>query len=183
MREVLGAIATSIAFGSATSLAPSVVLADGPKDGSDAQGHAPLCTIGETTVLSFQTEAGLRTISLCEGAGSTYMVYRSGRPKHIELQYPRVANTNSWRSFEFAGYSREGGASNDAMGDYTLRFVNRDVVYTVFQNWRVRGSEYRVGGLDRGQGEDGGPEGKCRHPDWFADVAGNKQEDQECLVM
>ncbi|MDG2518651.1 hypothetical protein [Lysobacter soli] len=31
------------------------------------------------------------------------------------------------------------------MGDYTLRFVNRDVVYTVFQNWRVSGSEYRVG--------------------------------------
>lgn len=147
MREVLGAIAVSMAFGSATTITPSIVLADGPrpKDGSDAQAHAPLCRIGETTVLSFQTEAGLRTISLCEGAGSTYMVYRSGRPKHIELQYPRVANTNSWRSFEFAGYSREGGASNDAMGDYTLRFVNRDVVYTVFQSWRVSGSEYRVG--------------------------------------
>jgi hypothetical protein len=112
-----------------------------------------LCTSTEIPVLSFKTERGSRTMSVCEGANSSYLVYRFGPAGRIDLQYPAVAGAKSWELFEFSGYSRGGGASNDGMGDYSLRFANRGAVYTVFQNWRVENNEYQLGILLEVKGE------------------------------
>ena len=57
-------------------------------------GTGPLCREGETNLFSFNTASG-KTVSVCVGQNSRYLVYRFGTPNQTELQYPAVLDGSS----------------------------------------------------------------------------------------
>ncbi|MFH6599696.1 hypothetical protein ACEVAQ_13385 [Ectopseudomonas khazarica] len=106
-----------------------------------------LCTSEETLLFGFRVSGEDKYMSLCEGRDEGYLTYRFGTPANVELQYPEILDEGSWGDFSFYGYSRGGGAENDAMGDYSISFTNQGVEYTVSQSWRLRSNEYFLGVL------------------------------------
>jgi hypothetical protein len=117
-----------------------------PSSAAGEQEGRGLCLYGELTIFSFKLIRGERYVSVCRGGFGGYLVYRFGVSlKNVELQFPKKLSKDSWRGFEFHGFSRGGGAENDAMGDYSLSFSNSGVQYTVFQGWRAISNEYNIG--------------------------------------
>jgi len=108
---------------------------------------ASLCDTGEANVFSFQIKGKEKYVSICEGKGGSYLVYRFGSPKAIELSFPDQKDGTSWKAFAFNGYQRPGGATNDGMGDYSLSFSKGAYTYTVFQQWRDSDKSYDIGVL------------------------------------
>ena len=86
---------------------------------------------GETTVFSFVTSKG-KTVSLCEGPKSAYLVYRFGTASKTELQYPAVLDASSWSKFTYFRYFRGGGIANAGREEYRLSFRNGNVEYEVY---------------------------------------------------
>ena len=86
---------------------------------------------GETTVFSFITSRG-KTVSLCEGPRSAYLVYRFGTAAKTELQYPAVLDASSWQKFTYFRYSRGGGLANAGRSEYRLSFRNAKVNYELY---------------------------------------------------
>lgn len=104
-----------------------------------------MCRQGERPIFSFQVEKSGKLVSIFKEANDQYLLYRFGALRKIELQSPQEADTESWSKFEFSGYFRGGGIQNDAMEDYALKFINNQVEYTIFQNWRLEADEYQIG--------------------------------------
>jgi hypothetical protein len=88
---------------------------------------------GETTVFSFVAASG-KTVSLCEGPKSAYLVYRFGTASKTELQYPAVLDAGSWSKFTYFKYFRGGGVSNAGLEDYRLSFRNGNVEYELYDH-------------------------------------------------
>jgi hypothetical protein len=86
---------------------------------------------GETTLFSFVTERG-KTVSLCEGPKSAYLVYRFGTAAKVELQYPAVLDASSWKKFTYSWYFRGGGLANAGHSDAQLVFHNGKVTYELY---------------------------------------------------
>ncbi|QJX45983.1 hypothetical protein HMJ29_03140 [Hymenobacter taeanensis] len=86
---------------------------------------------GETTVFSFVTGRG-KTVSLCEGPKSAYLVYRFGTASKTELQYPAVLDASSWSKFTYFRYFRGGGVANAGREEYRLSFRNGNVEYQLY---------------------------------------------------
>jgi hypothetical protein len=86
---------------------------------------------GETTVFSFATNRG-KTVSLCEGPKSAYLVYRFGTAAKTELQYPAVLDASSWSKFTYFRYFRGGGIANAGREEYRLSFRNENVGYELY---------------------------------------------------
>jgi hypothetical protein len=103
-----------------------------------------LCNPEERVIISFKIENKSKYASICSKE-DTYITYRYGSQKNIELEYPNILNKTSWNRFKFYGYSRAGGARNDAMGDYSLSFTNHETQYTIIQSWRDMDKEYNIG--------------------------------------
>lgn len=103
-----------------------------------------LCKEHESTILGFKLINKEKYVSICEGEKDKYLVYRYGTPEEIELQYPEKLDYSSWSLFDFHGYSRGGGAENDAMGNYFISFKNHGVGYTVSQGWRLTEDDYSL---------------------------------------
>ncbi|MFY1022138.1 hypothetical protein [Ectopseudomonas khazarica] len=113
---------------------------------AEASGHGlNLCTSEEILLFGFRVSGEEKYMSLCEGRDEGYLTYRFGTPANVELQYPEILDEESWDGFSFYGYSRGGGVKNDAMGDYSISFINQGVEYTVSQSWRLRSNEYFIG--------------------------------------
>ena len=104
-----------------------------------------LCAEGEAIILSFKLSSKDKYASLCKGAAESYLVYRFGTPAKTELQYPETLDNNSWNKFCFFGYSRGGGIENDAMGDYSISFINQNTKYIISQSWRLIDDDYFIG--------------------------------------
>ena len=86
---------------------------------------------GETTVFSFITSRG-KTVALCEGPQSAYLVYRFGTAAKMELQYPAVLDASSWKKFTYSWYFRGGGLANAGHSDAHLAFRNGKVTYELY---------------------------------------------------
>ncbi|MGI4759076.1 MAG: hypothetical protein ACRYF0_00110 [Janthinobacterium lividum] len=87
---------------------------------------------GETTVFSFRTSRG-KVASLCEGPKAAYLVYRFGTASKVELQYPAVLDTSSWRKFTYHKHYYDG--TNNASEDVNqLSFTIGTVEYMLFDN-------------------------------------------------
>jgi len=101
-----------------------------------AQPADPLRADGETSVISFRLAGSLKYVSVCENlsAGNSYIVYRSGLPSRIELEYPKDKSA-SWRSFEYAFYLRGGGAENAGLDLNYLTFFNGDWEYVIYEEY------------------------------------------------
>jgi hypothetical protein len=98
---------------------------------------------GETTVFSFVTARG-KTVSLCEGPKSVYLVYRFGTASKTELQYPTVLDASSWSKFTYFKYFRGGGVANAAREEYRLSFRNGSVEYELYELMHAEANEDSV---------------------------------------
>lgn len=85
---------------------------------------------GETTVFSFRTSRG-KTVSLCVGPKDKYLVYRFGTATKLELQYPAVLDTSSWRKFTYFAAHLGGGTENASGEVHQLSFMNENVLYVL----------------------------------------------------
>jgi hypothetical protein len=99
-----------------------------PKPGPDV-----LRRVGETTVFSFVTSSG-KTVSLCEGPQSAYLVYRFGTAAKTALQYPTVLDASSWQKFTYWSYHRGGGVANAGEELHQLSFKNGGVEYQLYDD-------------------------------------------------
>ncbi len=111
-----------------------------------AQGSDPLRQHGESTLFAFRLSGSHKYVSVCQSqsGGNSYIVYRSGLPSHIELEYPKDKKT-SWQSFEYAYYLRGGGASNEGLDLNYLSFSNGDWRYTIYQEYSAETNTTAVG--------------------------------------
>jgi hypothetical protein len=91
---------------------------------------------GETTVFSFVAANG-KTVSLCEGPKSAYLVYRFGTAAKTELQYPAALDAGSWSKFTYFRYLRGGGVANAGLEEYRLSFRNGNVEYELYDRTRA----------------------------------------------
>jgi hypothetical protein len=107
--------------------------------------NASLCHAPEVTYFSCQTTAK-KIISLC-GNGSNSLQYRFGKPRALELQFPKDSADGA-KQFKYSHYFRP-------QTDYwELRFANSDVNYTVFERWadgqKSAGVEVRLANAKEG---------------------------------
>ena len=93
-----------------------------------------LCLQTEETIFAFETKSK-KILSVCKGANESYLTYKFGTLKNIELQTPDKLDKSSWQKFEFSGMSRGGGKMNAGFGDYSLSFECGNNEFTVFQQW------------------------------------------------
>jgi hypothetical protein len=87
---------------------------------------------GEMVVFSFETGDG-RILAVCVGEDRGYLVYRFGTPGDVELQYPEDPGPGSWDLFDYSWYFRARGPGGEGLDLHYLRFENRDVAYTVYE--------------------------------------------------
>jgi hypothetical protein len=106
-----------------------LLLATGAAGTAEFDGR--LALEGETVVFSFGTGDG-RVLSVCVGNGGEYLVYRFGTPDGVELQYPEDPGPGSWDLFDYSWYFRAQGPGGEGLDLHYLRFGNRDVAYTVY---------------------------------------------------
>lgn len=104
-----------------------------------------LCRSHENVVFSFRAQDLRKTVSLCKGSQSEYLVYRFGTKANVELQYPANLDETSWKKFDFSGRRRGGGKANAGFGDYSLSFVTGQAEYVIFQEWDDEDETYSIG--------------------------------------
>lgn len=103
-----------------------------------------LCQKSENTIVSFKTVQRKKLASICAGPKNSYLIYRYGNSDHVELNYPTVLNSKSWKNFFYNSYSRGLGTSNDPKGSYEISFINNGTEYSVYQDWGPENS-YEIG--------------------------------------
>jgi len=101
---------------------------------SAAQFNKQLCKRNEVIVFAFQLK-NKKWVSVCKEKNENYIVYRFGSAGKIELQFPSVLDSTSWKQFAFKGFSRVGGKINAAMNYAFLHFAIKDVIYEVYDTW------------------------------------------------
>ena len=128
---------------------------------------------GENTVFSFVTNGG-RTVSLCKGPKSAYLVYRFGTATKTELQYPAVLDASSWRKFTYWEYHRGGGAHNAGRDTHQLSFSIGKTVYEIvdetvdiYTKDQEEVERRKVGVWVRGGSRDVFIAGKETSADWY----------------
>lgn len=98
----------------------------------------------EEVVFSFETVKGKKMV-LAKDKKDTYIVYRFGTSKKIELEYPKDKNKESWNKFIFAYYSRGGGAQNLAMDLDKVVFEIGDYEYAVYTEYYSEENDFSIG--------------------------------------
>ena len=86
---------------------------------------------GEEVIFAFSLKKSNKIVLVCNQKDDKYLVYRFGTKDKVELQYPGVLNTTSWKAFRYSGYSRGGGPGNLAMEMHSLTFKNNQVLYEI----------------------------------------------------
>jgi hypothetical protein len=99
----------------------------------------------EEVILSFTLKRRNKKVLLCRDTANSYLVYRFGTEDHLELEYPSVLDTTSWKLFKYNGYLRGGGVQNAAMSEYSVSFVNNGTTYKIFQKASVEDNSQEVG--------------------------------------
>jgi len=100
-----------------------------------SNGYGALKMPDEKVLFSFKLKNSSKIVLICTGKNDEYLVYRFGNKEKVELQYPSVLNTKSWNLFHYSGYSRGGGAKNDATEQHSLSFSTNKVTYKVYDDW------------------------------------------------
>ena len=101
-----------------------------------AQLNTQLCNVNEVIVFAFKLK-NKKWVAVCKEKNEKYIVYRSGTDAKIDLQFPSVLDSSSWRQFVFQGYMRGGGKENEAMNFANLYFTNNNINYTVYEDYTV----------------------------------------------
>ncbi len=111
---------------------------------STAALHSQLVGSSETPLFSFKTKGG-KTAVLCAGPESSYLVYRFGTNKNIELEFPEVLDGTSWKKFTYSFYFRGGGVQNDGEDLNYITFQNNGYEYKIFSEYYAIGEKTATG--------------------------------------
>jgi hypothetical protein len=95
--------------------------------------YTALCKKNETMVFSFLTKSR-KTVSICVADGESYIVYRLGTKNKIELEFPGT-KSDSWSKFRYSYYMRGGAAGNDGMDINYLRFEDKGLYFSVYEEY------------------------------------------------
>lgn len=98
----------------------------------------------ETVLFSFKTKSG-KSVVLCAGPENSYIVYRFGTNKNIELEYPAVLDGTSWKKFTYSFYFRGGGVQNDGEDLNYVTFSNNGYEYKIFSEYYSIGNKEETG--------------------------------------
>ena len=137
MKFVSAAIAALVVCAS-----PAVVHA--AEAASFAKDGKSLCMVNEKVVTSFRVDLTMKTASICEERLGSYVVYRYGTRRRVELQYPSKLNAESWELFEL----QISHPDREAL----LAFRNNDQGYGIHQTWNREGEVDSVLLVDRADG-------------------------------
>ncbi len=96
--------------------------------------NAQLVQTGETKIFGFKTKSGKYAV-ICKGENESYLVYRFGTDKKIELEYPSAKNSDSWQLFTYTYYYRGGGKENAGLDLNYLTFENNGYSYKLYQEY------------------------------------------------
>jgi hypothetical protein len=107
-----------------------------------AQAQDPLRKPGETTIMAFQMADSPKYVSIC--TSDSYIVYRFGTPKKVELEYPKDL-ADSWNQFEYSSYLRGGGASNEGLDLNYVKFKSGSWEYVIYQEYSAADDATSVG--------------------------------------
>ncbi len=91
--------------------------------------------VDEQVIFSFKLKTNNKIALLCRQKNNKYLVYRFGANDKIDLQYPAVLNSASWKLFKYSGYSRGGGPQNSAEEEHSISFINNGSIYKIYDNW------------------------------------------------
>jgi hypothetical protein len=109
---------------------------------------ANLCEGKEEVVISFQVQnSDNKTASICQGAGSAYLVYRYGTRGNIELSFPAELNSTSWGEFEITRFTKFGGKNSSAVGRSSINFATEFIQYSIHEDWNSKENSSSVGVL------------------------------------
>lgn len=104
----------------------------------------PLRRSGESTIIAFQLADSTRYVSVCESQEKSYIVYRFGSAKKVEMEYP-ASKTKAWSRFEYSYYLRGGGANNEGLDLNYLSFINGDWKYILYEEHQAADNRVSVG--------------------------------------
>lgn len=88
----------------------------------------------ETTIFSFKTKSG-KTAVLCKDENEKYIVYRFGKGRKIELEYPAELDNSSWEKFTYSYYFRGGGKMNAGEDLNYVSFENKGFTYKIYSEY------------------------------------------------
>lgn len=92
----------------------------------------PYLRDNENLVFEFMTKKG-KMLCVAMDKKEAYIVYRYGKPGHVEFEYPADKDKErSYVLFTYAYYMRGGGPENGAMDLNYLTFTNGDYQYRVY---------------------------------------------------
>lgn len=115
--------------------------------------NAQLLLKGETEVFRFKTKSGKSAV-ICTGENNSYIVYRFGTNKKVELEYPAAKNNDSWQLFTYSWYFRGGGKENAGLDLNYLTFENNGYVYKLYQEYSAEDNSESAGILVTGANKD-----------------------------
>jgi hypothetical protein len=98
----------------------------------------------ETLLYSFKMKSGKQVV-LCSGPENSYMVYRFGTNKNIELEYPSALDNTSWQKFTYSFYLRGGGKENEGQDLNYISFENAGYRYKIFSEYYAHGNITETG--------------------------------------
>lgn len=74
-----------------------------------------------------------------------YIQYRYGKPKRIEMEFPKERTAESWSKFQYNSGFRSGGKENFGLEIDNLRFTNDDFEYLIYRTYFASTEYYSTG--------------------------------------
>ncbi|MBE2218416.1 MAG: hypothetical protein IAE90_09445 [Ignavibacteria bacterium] len=101
---------------------------------------------GEELIFSFKLKSGKSAV-LLKGENESYLVYRFGTNKKIELEYPAELNVASWQNFTYSYYFRGGGKENAGLDLNYVTFENNGFTYKLYDEYSAEDESRNTGVL------------------------------------
>lgn len=111
-----------------------------------APAFSQLTQNGEEIIFSFKLKSG-KTAVLLKGENESYIVYRFGTNKNIELEYPIVLSAESWQKFTYSYYYRGGGKENAGLDLNYVTFENNGFTYKLYDEYSAEDDSRNTGVL------------------------------------
>lgn len=111
---------------------------------ASVQTFSQLVHDGEEIIFSFKLKSG-KTALLLKGENDSYIVYRFGTNRKIELEYPAELNTDSWQKFTYSYYFRGGGKENAGLDLNYVSFENNGYSYKLYDEYSAEDDSRHTG--------------------------------------
>jgi hypothetical protein len=114
--------------------------------GFSAPVFSQLIQSDEEVIFSFKLKSGKYAV-LLKGNNESYLVYRFGTNKKVELEYPAELNTASWQKFTYSYYYRGGGKENAGLDLNYVTFETNGFTYKLYDEYSAEDDSRNTGVL------------------------------------